>query len=68
MGFTRQRSDRPDSVRRRRFQAPEQLESRIVLSSSPLPIFAGLYTPSDLYITNPITNQRESISARLDAA
>ncbi len=63
MGSTRQRSDRPDSARRRQFYTPEQLESRLVLSTA-LPSFLSLYTPSDLYVTNPITNQRESISTR----
>src|SRR5271157_544716 len=63
MGSTRQRSDRPDSARRRQFHRPEQLESRLVLSAA-LPSFLSLYTPSDLYITNPITNQRIPISAR----
>ena len=63
MGSTRQRSDRPDSARRRQFHRPEQLESRLVLSAA-LPNFLSLYTPSDLYVTNPITNQRIPISAR----
>ena len=63
MGSTRQRSDRPDSARRRQFHTPEQLESRLVLSAA-LPNFLSLYTPSDLYVTNPITNQRIPISAR----
>jgi len=63
MGFTRRRSDRPDSARRRQFHAPEQLESRLVLSTAS-PSFWSLYTPSDLYVTNPITNQRIPISAR----
>ncbi|MGC1718915.1 MAG: putative Ig domain-containing protein [Isosphaeraceae bacterium] len=63
MGSTRQRSDRPDSVRRRQSHTPEQLESRLVLSAA-LPDFLSLYTPSDLYVTNPITNQRIPISAR----
>ena len=64
MSSTRQRSDRPDSARRRQFQSPEQLESRIVLSVSALPGFQGLYTPSDLFVTNPITNQRIPYSTR----
>ena len=63
MGSTRQRSDRPDSARRRQLHTPEQLESRLVLSAA-LPGFLSLYTPSDLYVTNPITNQRIPISAR----
>ncbi len=63
MGSTRQRSDRPGSARRRQFDAPEQLESRLVLSTAS-GNFLALYTPSDLYTTNPITNQRIPISAR----
>src|SRR5208282_6704065 len=64
MGSTRQRSDRPDSARRRQFHAPEQLESRLVLSASAYSSYMSLYVPSDLYVTNPITNQRIPISAR----
>ena len=63
MGSTRQRSDRPDSARRRQYHTPEQLESRLVLSAA-LSSYLSLYTPSDLYVTNPITNQRIPISAR----
>ncbi|MGC8644538.1 MAG: hypothetical protein ACP5XB_32135, partial [Isosphaeraceae bacterium] len=63
MGFMQYRSDRPDSARRRQFQGPEALESRQLLSSA-LPGYYSLYTPSDLYVTNPITHQRIPYSAR----
>ena len=63
MSSTRQRSDRPDSARRRQFLEPEQLESRLVLSTA-FSNYVSLYIPSDLYVTNPITNQRIPISAR----
>ncbi len=63
MRFTRQRSDRPDPARRRQFDLPEQLESRLVLSVSSAG-YGALYTPSDLLITNPITNQRIPVSVR----
>jgi hypothetical protein len=63
MGFMQHRSDRPDSARRRQFQAPELLESRQLLSSA-LPGYYSFYTPSDLFVTNPITNQRISYSMR----
>jgi len=63
MSSTRQRYDRPDSARRRQFHALEQLESRLVLSTG-LPSYLSLYTPSDLYVTNPITHQRIPFSAR----
>ncbi|MGO9601349.1 MAG: hypothetical protein ACLP7Q_25495 [Isosphaeraceae bacterium] len=63
MRFEQERSDRPDPARRRNFQTPEELESRQLLSSG-LTGYFSLYTPSDLYVTNPITHQRESISYR----
>jgi hypothetical protein len=63
MGSTRQRSDWPDSARRRQLLEPEQLESRLVLSTA-FSNYLSLYIPSDLYVTNPITNQRIPISAR----
>src|SRR5271166_3778960 len=63
MGSTQQRSDRPDSARRRQLLEPEQLESRLVLSTA-FSNYVSLYIPSDLYVTNPITNQRIPISAR----
>src|SRR4051812_45215597 len=63
MGSTRQRSDRPDSARRRQFPTPETLESRLVLSTA-VPGYLSLYVPSDLYVTNPITNKRIPTSIR----
>jgi hypothetical protein len=63
MGFMQHRSDRPDSARRKQFQAPELLESRQLLSTA-LPGYYSFYTPSDLFVTNPITNQRISYSMR----
>ena len=63
MGSTRQRSNRPDSARRRQFPAPEQLESRLVLATVS-PGFWLSTLPSDLYVTNPITNQRIPTSIR----
>src|SRR5271166_4205778 len=63
MGSTQQRSDRPDSARRRQLLEPEQLESRLVLSTA-FSNYLSLYIPSDLYVNNPITNQRIPISYR----
>ena len=63
MSFTRQRSDRPDPARRRQVHTPELLESRQLLSGT-LPSYLAPYTPSDLYVTNPITNQRIPTSIR----
>lgn len=62
MGFKQHRSDRPDSARRTRFQGPEPLESRQLLSG--VPSYYSLYIPSDLYVTNPITHQRIPYSMR----
>src|SRR3954471_23656547 len=63
MGSTRQRSDRPDSARRRQSPTPEALESRQVLSTA-VPGYLSLYVPSDLYVTNPITHRRIPTSIR----
>jgi hypothetical protein len=63
MGFTRQRSNRPDPARRTQSRTPEQLESRLALATVS-PSFLSLYTPSDLYVTNPITHQRIPTSIR----
>jgi hypothetical protein len=62
MGFTRQRSARSAWVRRRRVSNPEVLESRQLLSST-VPSYLSPWIPSDLFVTNPITHQRESVSA-----
>ncbi len=61
MGFTRQRSDRSEWARRRRVWGPEILESRVVLSTT-VPSYLTPWLPSDLFVTNPITNQREQVS------
>src|SRR5271165_6415909 len=62
MSSTRQ-SERPDPARRRPLITPERLESRQLLSTG-IPSYLSLYTPSDLYVTNPITNQRIPTSIR----
>ena len=62
MSSTRQ-SDRPDPARRRPLLTPELLESRQLLSTA-VPSYLSLYTPSDLYVTNPITHQRIPTSVR----
>jgi hypothetical protein len=63
MSLTQQRSDRPESARRRQFQGPELLESRQLLSTG-IPSYLSLYTPSDLFVTNPITDKRIPFSIR----
>jgi hypothetical protein len=62
MSFTQQRSGRSDWARRRLVSAPEVLESRQVLSSG-VPAYASPWLPSDLFVTNPITHQRELINS-----
>jgi hypothetical protein len=62
MGSTRPRSDRPDSARRRHFPGPEALEARQLLTVAPS--YLTYYIPSDLYVTNPITNHRIPFSVR----
>lgn len=57
MGFTRRRSDRPDSARRRQHLTPEILESRQLLSTG-IPGALSPWVPSDLFVTNPVTKQR----------
>jgi hypothetical protein len=56
MRFKRRRSDRPDSARSRLGLSLEVLESRQLLSRNVYALFAQ-YTPGDLAVTNPITNQ-----------
>jgi hypothetical protein len=63
MSFTRKRSDRPGSARRTRPESLERLESRELLASA-VPAFLSPYVPSDLYVVNPITNQRIPYSIR----
>jgi hypothetical protein len=62
MSFMQQRSGRSDWARRRLVSAPEVLESREVLSSG-VPAYASPWLPSDLFVTNPITHQRELINS-----
>ena len=64
MGIMRRGSGRPSSVRRNRsrLQGLEVLESRQLLASN-LAGYGSPYIPSDLYVRNPITNQREMVSA-----
>ncbi|MDR3619597.1 MAG: hypothetical protein P4L85_09620 [Paludisphaera borealis] len=63
MGIMRRGSSRPGSVRRSRLQGPEVLESRQLLASN-IAGYLSPYIPSDLYVRNPITNQREFVSAQ----
>lgn len=58
-----QQSDRPDQARRRPWLTPELLETRQLLSTA-VPNYLSLYTPSDLYVTNPITHHRIPFSFR----
>ena len=62
MRSTRRRSDRSDWVRRRHVSYPEILENRQVLSTA-LPAYLAPWVPSDLPVTNPITHQRELVTA-----
>jgi hypothetical protein len=62
MSFMQQRSGRSDWARRRLVSAPEALESRELLASG-VPAYASPWLPSDLFVTNPITHQRELINS-----
>ncbi len=59
MSFTQQRSGRSDWARRRPVSAPEALESRQLLASAVWRPIASPWLPSNLFVTNPITHQRE---------
>src|SRR3954454_12370939 len=60
MRFMRRRSDRPDPARRGLGSSLEVLEGRQLLSTySATPRPFAVYTPTDLSVRNPITNQRE---------
>jgi hypothetical protein len=63
MRFTRRRSDRSGSVRRKHVSYPEALESRLVLSAA-IPSYLAPWIPSDLPVENPITHQKELILAQ----
>jgi hypothetical protein len=62
MRSTRRRSVRPEADRRRHVTQPESLESRVVLSSA-LPSYLSPWIPGDLPVQNPVTHQREFLSA-----
>jgi hypothetical protein len=57
MRFTRRRSNRPDSARSRLGSGLEELESRQLLASGKLSALFAAYAPSDLSVTNPITQK-----------
>ena len=59
MGSTRRGSSRSASARRGRFQALEVLETRQMLASN-IASYLSPYIPTDLYVRNPVTNQKES--------
>src|SRR5271170_48096 len=63
MRFTRRRSDRSGSVRRKHVSYPEALESRLVLSTA-IPSSLSPWIPSDLPVENPITHQKELLLAQ----
>jgi hypothetical protein len=63
MRFTRRRSDRSGSVRRKHVSYPEALESRLVLSTA-LPAYLSPWLPSDLPVENPITHRKELLLAQ----
>jgi hypothetical protein len=63
MRFTRRRSDRSGSVRRKHVSYPEALESRLVLSAA-IPSYLAPWIPSDLPVENPITHQKELLLAQ----
>ena len=57
MRFNRRRSDRPDSARSRLGSSLETLEKRELLTDQQRPTILSVYTPADLAVYNPITNQ-----------
>src|SRR3954451_8537522 len=60
MRFMRRRSDRPDPARRGLGSSLEVLEGRQLLSTfTAIPHPFAVYTPTDLSVRNPITNQPE---------
>jgi hypothetical protein len=62
MRSTRRRSARPEAARQRHVTQTESLEGRVVLSSG-VASYLNPWIPSDLPVVNPITHQKESISA-----
>ncbi len=63
MRFTRRRSDRSGSVRRKHVSYTESLESRRVLSAA-IPSYLSPWIPSDLPVENPVTHQKELLIAQ----
>jgi hypothetical protein len=63
MGILRRGSGRPGSVRRGRLRGLEVLESRQLLASN-IASYLSPYIPSDLYVRNPVTNEKEMVSAQ----
>jgi hypothetical protein len=59
MSFTRQRSGRSDWARRRPVSQPEALESRQLLATGMGATYLFPWLPTDQFVTNPITHQRE---------
>ncbi len=62
MSFTRQRSGRSDWVRRQPVSPLEALESRQLLAGGLAAMASGYlspWLPTDQFVTNPITHQRE---------
>jgi len=67
MQFSQRRSVQHDSGRRSRASSLESLEPKILLSgahSRVIPAYWSAYVPSDLKVTNPVTNAPEIVSAR----
>jgi hypothetical protein len=59
MSFTRQRSARSDWARRQPISPPEALESRQLLASGMGATYLAPWLPTDQFVTNPKTHQRE---------
>jgi hypothetical protein len=59
MSITRPRSGRSDGARRRPVTAPEILEGRQLLASGIGATYLSPWLPTDEFVTNPVTHQRE---------
>ncbi|WP_165063711.1 hypothetical protein [Paludisphaera rhizosphaerae] len=62
MGSMRSGSRRSATARRSRFRAIETLETRQLMASN-IASYLSPYIPTDLYVRNPETGQKESVSA-----
>lgn len=58
MGSSRRGSSRSTSARRGRIQGLEILERRELMAAN-IGAYPSLYTPTDLYVRNPLTNERQ---------